>query len=148
MPGELVFPSADWFRAAAKVLHADPAVQAGVRDFGAVSVGLIIEKGDGLGADFCTHATIVPGQEPKLEFPDDEDELEELEPAYLIRATHATARRLVLAALRGERHDPMQPILSREVKLQGDLQRLVRFASQHKGNAPAALPAIPTRTLR
>ena len=147
MAGELVFPSAEWFRAAARALHADAGVQAAARDFGNVSVGIIIEKGDGLRGDFCAFARLAPGSEPKLEFPDDEDELDELEPAYLITAPHAVARRVVEAALRGERQDPLGPILSREVKLKGDLQRLVRFAGQHKG-AAGTVPVIPTRTLR
>jgi hypothetical protein len=144
---ELLFPSAEWFRAAAKALHADAGTQVVARDFGAVTVGIVIEKGDGLRSDFCAFARLVPGQEPKLEFPDDDDELEELEPEYLIYAPHRVARRVVEAALAGQRQDPLGPILNREVKLQGDLPRLVRFAGKHKGGA-APLPALPTRTLR
>ncbi len=148
MAGELLFPSAEWFRAAAKLLHADASVQAAAREFGAVTVGLIIEKGDGLREDFCAFTKLAPDREPALEFPDDDDELDELEPDYLVRAAHAVARRLVEAAMRGERNDPLAPILSREVKLRGDLARLVRFAGQHKGAGAGALPTLPTRTLR
>src|SRR5437588_10910916 len=133
MAGELLFPSAEWFRAALARLHAEPSVQAAARDFGLVAVGLIIEKGDGLQNDFCIFAKLLPGSPPRLQFADDEDELEELGPDYLVRAPHAVARRFVEAAMAGQRQDLLAPVLNREVKLRGDLQRIVKFAGQHKG---------------
>ena len=145
---ELLFPSKEWFRAAADLLHADPRVQAATKDFGPVTVGLVIEKGDGLKSDFCVYAELKPAQKPKLRFPDDEDELEELEPEFLVRARHAVARKLVEAAMKGEHVDPLTPILNREVKLEGDLQRLVRFAGQHRGAGAGVLTRLATRVLR
>jgi hypothetical protein len=148
MAGELLFPSQEWFRTAAARLHADTTVQAAARDFGPVTVGLVIEKGDGLQSDFCVFGELHPGREPKLQFPDDEDELDDLEPAYLVVAPHAVCRRVLEAALLGQRQDPLAPVLNREVKLRGDLPRLVRFAGQHKGAGAGALLSLPTRTLR
>jgi hypothetical protein len=149
MSTELVFPSKEWFRAAAELLHADTAVQAAAKDFGAVTVGAVIEKGDGLKADFCLFAELKPGLPPKLQFPDDEDELEEMEPQYLLRAPHAVSRRVVEAVIAGTQVDPLSPVMNREVKLQGDLARLVRFAGgPHRSAGAGVLPRLPTRTLR
>jgi len=145
---ELVFPSKEWFRAAAAALDADAGVLAAGKDFGPVTVGTVIEKGDGLTSDFCLHADLVPGKPAKLQFPDDEDELEELEPQYLVRVPHKVARRVLEAAMAGTPQDPLGPILNREVKLQGDLQRLVRFAGQHRGAGKGVLPKLPTKLLR
>lgn len=145
---ELTFPSKEWFRAAAALLDADAGVLAAAKDFGPVSVGIVIEKGDGLASDFCIFADLMVGKPPKLEFCDDEDELEELDPQYLVRVPHKVARRVLEAAMAGTQQDPLSPILNREVKLHGDLQRLVRFAGQHRGAGAGVLLKLPTKTLR
>lgn len=141
----MIFPSKEWFRAAVKALHADAGVQAAARDFGPVTAGAVIEKGGGLGKDFCLFASLDPAREPALQFPDDEDELEEMEPQYLIRAPYPVLKRMLQAALRGERQDdPLGPVLRREVRLSGDLERLVRYSRGHRGVGQGILRAIPT----
>ena len=76
MSAPLVFPSEAWARFAARVLHKDPSAQAALAAFGAFTAGAVIEKGDGLAADFCVYAKVAPGQEPVLQLCDDEDELD------------------------------------------------------------------------
>ncbi len=141
----LPFPSREWCEAAAKALQADPSVQAAIRDFGAVVAGVVIERGGGLQSDFCVLARITPGEDPELEFPEDEDELEDLEPDYIGRAPYALCKSLLQGALAGERVDPLQAIVQRKVRLRGDLERLVKHAGRHPGAGRDALRTIPTR---
>jgi hypothetical protein len=140
-----LFPSREWCLAAAAALHGDPEVEAALADFGQVVTGVVVERGAGLRNDFCVLARAAPGRPAELSFPDDEDELAELQPDYIAWAPHALCRVLLGAALRGERPDPLRAILERKVRLQGDLQRLVKHAARHPGAGIDALRRVPTR---
>src|SRR5439155_743179 len=83
-----------------------------------------------LRSDFCVLARIEPGKQPALSYPDDEDELEELEPDYIGWASYDLCRELLEAAFAGKRPDPLRAILERKVRLKGDLQRLVKGAGK------------------
>lgn len=144
---DLTFPSVEWCRAMAAALHADPTVHAALAEFGPFTGGAVVERGAGLARDFCVLARVVPGQPPVLEFPDDEDELEEAEPDYLAHVPHALARQLLQDALRGQIPDPVQFLLSGRVQLAGDVQRIVRVAPRHPTAGRAALKTVPTRFL-
>jgi hypothetical protein len=114
---------------------ADPAVIAAIADFGPVVAGLVIEE-----PTFCVLARIEPGEPVELSFPEDEDELEEYEPDYIGWASYALLKTL----LQQERPDPLKAILERKVRLQGDLERLVKHAGRHRGAGLEALRSIPT----
>jgi hypothetical protein len=141
----LLFPSREWCEAAAAALHEDAEVQAAIADFGPVVTGIVVERGAGLRSDFCVLARLAPGKPAALSFPDDEDELEDLNPDYIAWAPHALCRSLLGAAMRGERPDPLRAILERKVRLQGDLQRLVKHAGRYPGAGIEALRRVPTR---
>ena len=143
-----MFPSREWCVATAKALHADPTVQAALAEFGAFTSGAVIERGDGLKSDFCILARLAPAKEPVLEFPDDEDELEEAGPDYLAWIPHKLARDLLEAVQSGQTPDPVQLVLSGRFKLVGDVQRLVKVAPRHPNAGVVALRSVPTRTLR
>ena len=143
----LTFPSKEWFAGAARVLHADASVQSALADFGAVVAGVVIERGDGLDGDFCVLARLAPGKPPELSYPDDEDELEELEPDYIARASHALCKEMLRAAMRGEREGPLKAILDRKIRFKGDLARMVRVAGKHQGAGAGAIRSLPTRLL-
>jgi len=138
------FPSREWCEAAAAAMLHDPEVIAAVADFGRVLVGIVVERGGRLRSDFCVLARIEPGRPTRLSYPEDEDELEEYEPDYIAWASYALCRGLLERTLAGERPDPLRAILERKVRLQGDLQRLVKHAGRHKGAGLDALRAIPT----
>ncbi|GAC1338193.1 MAG: hypothetical protein NVSMB23_05610 [Myxococcales bacterium] len=144
MATPLRFPSEEWCSAVAAALHGDPEVRAAVAAFGAFTAGVVVQRGPALSQDFCVLARIVPGADPVLSFPDDEDELEELEPDYLAWAPVALCRELLAAALGGAPVDPLKLILSGRIKLKGDLQRIVRAAGKHPGHGLAALRSVPT----
>jgi len=122
----------------------DPETVAAIDDFGPVVAGVVIERGGGLRSDFCVLARIVPGHEFALSYPEDEDELEEYDPDYIAWAPYAVCRGLLERTFAGERPDPLRAILERKVRLQGDLQRLVRHAGRHRGAGLDALRAVPS----
>ncbi len=68
---------------------------------------------------------------------DDEDEVLELEPAYVIRAPYRTVRALFSGA------DPVQEALSGRVRVEGDLEALIRRA-HYRHVLDDALAAVHT----
>jgi hypothetical protein len=138
------FPSREWCEAAAAAMLRDPAVVAAIADFGTVVAGIVVERGGGLGSDFCVLARIEPGRPAGLSYPQDEDELEEYEPDYIAWAQYTLCRSLLERTFAGEPPDPLRIILERKVRLQGDLQRLVMHAGRHRGAGLDALRAVPT----
>jgi hypothetical protein len=143
----LTFPSREWCLAAVEALHEDAAARDAVRAFGPVVAGVVVERGDGLESDFCVLARLAPGKPAELSFPDDEDELEELEPDYIAWASHGLCKELLRAALGGQRVEPLKAILERRVRLKGDLQPIVRLAGKHEGAGLAAIRSLPTQLL-
>ncbi|WP_242393895.1 hypothetical protein [Anaeromyxobacter oryzisoli] len=67
----------------------------------------------------------------------DEDEILELEPTYVIRAPYGIFRHLLGGA------DAVQAALAGQVRVEGDLEALVR-RSQYRSVIDAALAAVPT----
>jgi hypothetical protein len=135
------FPSREWCASATAAMERDPSVIAAIEDFGPVVAGVVIE---GLKPPFCVLARIEPGKPAALEFPDDEDELEEMEPDYIGWVSFSLCRSLLEACFAGQRPDPLKAILAGQVKLQGDLQRLVRHAGKHQGAGLDALRTVAT----
>ncbi len=138
------FPSREWCEALAAALLRDPSALAASAGFGPVVAGIVVEKGGGLAEDFCVLVRARPGEGVKLEFPEDEDELEEYEPDYVAWAGYPLCKALVQEAQRGGRPDALRAILDRRVRLQGDLERLVKHAGRHHGAGLEAIRAIPT----
>jgi hypothetical protein len=122
----------------------DPETIAAIADFGPVVAGVVIERGGGLRSDFCVLARIDPGRPFALSYPEDEDELEECGPDYIAWAPYLVCRGLLERTFAGERPDPLRAILERKVRLQGDLQRVVRHAGRHRGAGLDGLRAVPT----
>ncbi len=122
----------------------DSEVIAAIAEFGPVVAGLVIERSEGLGSDFCILARIEPGKPPALSYPDDEDELEEYQPDYVGWASYTLCRSLLQATFAGQRPDPLKAILRGEVRLHGDLERLVKHAGRHQGAGLDALRTVPT----
>ena len=137
----MLFPSREWCEAAAAAMVRDPEVIAAIADFGPVVAGVVIE---GPGADFCVLARVEPGRPVNLSYPEDEDELEALEPDYIGWVSFSLCKELLEKTHAGERPDPLRAILERKVRLQGDLERLVKHAGRHQGAGLTALRGVPT----
>jgi hypothetical protein len=144
VPAALRFPSEEWWSAVAAALQADPEVRAAVAEFGAFAAGAVVQRGPGLARDFCVLLKIAPDAPPVLSFPDDEDELEDFAPDYIAWAPYPLCRELLEAAHSGKQVDPLKLIFSGRIKLQGDLQRIVRAAGKHPGRGLAALRSVAT----
>jgi hypothetical protein len=140
----MLFPSRQWCEAAALAMVRDPEVISAIADFGPVVAGVVIERGAGLESDFCVLARVEPGKPVQLSYPEDEDELEALEPDYIGWASFSLCRELLEKTCAGERPDPLRAILERRVRLHGDLERLVKHAGRHQGAGLPALRGIPT----
>jgi putative sterol carrier protein len=69
----------------------------------------------------------------------DADDLDEFEPAYRIEAPYTVWKGFLLGTV-----DPIEAVLRRRVRVQGDLQPLVE-RMQHKGLAERVLAGIQTR---
>lgn len=137
------FPSREWCEAAAAALVRDSRVVSAIAEFGAVVAGLVIERGGGLQSDFCVLARFERGELVRLSYPEDEDELSDLEPDYIAWAAYPLCRAMLEEARRGGRPDPLRAILERRIRLQGDLQRLVKHAGRHAGAGLEAIRALP-----
>jgi hypothetical protein len=106
--------------------------------------GAVVQRGPGLARDFCVLLRIAPNAPPVLSFPDDEDELEGFAPDYIAWAPYPLCRELLEAALSGKQVDPLKLVFSGQIKLQGDLQRIVRAVGKHPRRGLAALRSVPT----
>lgn len=134
-----VFPSIEWCEEAIRLVNGDPeSTLAGagwVGDFGAV-----VEPEPGkLKEAFAVYCQPRNGRLEDFRKLREPDELEELEPAYLARATYSVWKGLIQGTL-----DPVEAVLRKQVFLSGDLQPLVE-RMRFKGIADRVLAKLDTR---
>lgn len=132
------FPSKEWVEEAARLANADPETAAAgdgwVGDFGAV-----VEPEPGkLPRPFVVHVVPRGGRIEKIRVLEDPDDLEELEPTYLARASYTVWRELLEGRL-----DPVEAVLQRRIQLQGDLQPLIE-RMRYKGIADRVFAQLST----
>lgn len=133
-----VFPSREWCDEAVQIANADPeAALAGdgwTADFGAV---VDAEPGK-LARAFVVHVVPNGGRIERLTVLDDPDDLEEIEPAYLVRAAYSVWKGLIQGSV-----DPVEAVLKRKVFVRGDLQPLIE-RMKYKGIADRVLAQVQT----
>jgi hypothetical protein len=131
------FASREWVEALVEVLNRQaelPRALAGLGEDGA----LVVERdGPSWPRDVAVWGRHAAGRVAEWRLLADPDDLLELEPAYLLRARYRVWRSL----LEGE--DPVRAALSGQVRVQGDLEALVRRA-EYRRVVDAALAAVPT----
>lgn len=132
----MLFGSPDWIAAVVARLAEQPGLPAALAGLGP-DLGLVLERSPGLERPVAVWGRHAGGRIQEWRVLEDEDELLELEPAYVVRAPYATWK----ALLRGG--DPVRAALSGQVRVQGDLQALIRQAA-HRVVVDAALAAVPT----
>lgn len=115
-----VFPSREWCEEAIRLINADPeSVIAG--EGWAGDVGAVIEAEPGkLARSFVAHCVPRDGRIEHFRVLDDPDDLEELSPAYKVRAPYSVWKGLLQGTL-----DPVEAVLRRQVAIQGNLQPIV-----------------------
>jgi hypothetical protein len=131
------FASREWIEAVVAALNAQPDLGRALEGLGGDAALVVEAERPAFPRTVAVHAEHAGGRIVRWRILVDEDELLELEPAYVIRAPYGVWRSL----LRGG--DPVQAALSGRVKVEGDLEALVRRAG-YRSVVDTALRAVPT----
>jgi hypothetical protein len=132
------FASREWIAAVAAALEAQPDLPKALAGLAADAAFVVEPEGRAFPRAIAVYARQEKGRIAGWRILPDEDDILELEPAYVIRAPYGTWK----ALLRGER-EPLQAALSGQVKVKGDLEALVRRSS-YRYVVDAALAAVAT----
>lgn len=132
------FPSKEWCEEAVRLVNADPesalAGKGWKGDF-----GLVIEAEKGLlPKPFVLYCDPVNGRIVGFKVLPDPDDLDELEPVYLIRAPYSIWKALLLGTL-----EPVEALMKRRIQVKGDVQPLIE-RMKYKGIADRVFSQIAT----
>ncbi len=134
-----VFPSRAWAEAAMALVNADPDTVAAARGWTG-DFGLIIEAERGrLDEHFVVWVRPEDGRVAELRVLADPDDLDEFEPAYRVRAPYSIWKGLLLGSV-----DPVQAILQRRLRVEGDVQPILE-RMRYKDIAARVLSRMETR---
>lgn len=127
-----LFPSLEWCRAVVEAANADPDAAAAGQGWRG-DVACVVERPGGPFVFWCNP---VGGRIADWKVLHDEDELEERDPAYVIRAPLSTWRGLIEGSL-----DPVQALIERRIRVKGDAEPVIARA-RHKGLTARVLAAV------
>jgi hypothetical protein len=134
-----VFPSRGWAEAAMALVNADPEIVAAGRGWTG-DFGVVIESEPGkLDGHFVAWVRPDAGRIAELRVLGDPDDLDELEPAYRIRAPYSVWKELLLGSV-----DPVQAIVQRRLRVDGDVQPILE-RMRYKDIATRVLSRLQTR---
>jgi hypothetical protein len=131
------FASREWIEAVTAALNAQPDLSRALAGLGRDAAFVVEAERPAFPRTVAVHAEQHQGRVERWRILPDEDDLLELEPANVIRAPYGTWK----ALLRGR--DPVKAALSGAVRVEGDLEALVRRAS-YRYVVDAALAAVRT----
>lgn len=131
------FASREWIEAVAAALNAQPELPRALAGLGRDAAFVVEAERPAFPATVAVHAEQERGRVARWRVLADEDDVLELEPAYVLRAPYGTWK----ALFRGG--DPVKAALSGAVRVEGDLEALVRRAS-YRYVVDAALAAVRT----
>jgi hypothetical protein len=131
------FASREWLEAVAAALNAQPDLGRALAGLGRDAAFVVAAEPPAFPRPVAVHAQQDSGRVARWRILADEDDILELEPAYVIRAPYGTWK----ALFRGG--DPVKAALSGAVSVEGDLEALVRRAG-YRYVVDAALAAVPT----
>ncbi|HZX41535.1 MAG TPA: SCP2 sterol-binding domain-containing protein [Myxococcaceae bacterium] len=134
-----VFPSRGWAEAAMAMVNADPEIVAAGRGWTG-DFGVVIDAEAGkLDAHFVAWVRPEAGRIAELRVLVDPDDLDEFEPAYRIRAPYSVWKGLLLGEV-----DPVEAILERRLRVDGDVQPILE-RMRYKDIASRVLSQLETR---
>jgi hypothetical protein len=133
----VLFPSEAWIAAMVAAVNRDPALPGALAGLGADLAAVIEADPPALRKPFAAFGRHERGRIASWRVLADADEIWELEPAYVVRAPY----RVWKALLHGE--DPVKAALLGQLRVEGDLQELVRHA-HHRSILDAALAGVTT----
>ncbi len=131
------FASREWIEAVVAALHAHPDLARALDGLGRDGALVVEAEPPVFPATVAVHAAHERGRIVRWRLLADEDEVLELEPAYVLRAPYRVWKGLVQGG------DPVQAALGGRVRVEGDLEALVRRAN-YRYVVEAALRAVPT----
>jgi hypothetical protein len=133
----VLFPSEPWLAALVAAVNRDPGLAGALAGLGVDLAAVIEPDPPALRKPFAAYGRHERGRISSWRVLADADDIWELEPAYVIRAPY----RVWKALLRGG--DPVKAALSGRVRVEGNLQELVRRA-HHRSILDAALAGVTT----
>lgn len=131
------FASREWLSAVVDALHRQAELPRALAGLGADAGLVVLRDGPAWPRDVAAWGRHAGGRVAEWRLLADPDDLLELEPAYVFRAPYGVWR----AVLLGE--DPVKAALSGRVRVEGDLEALVRRV-EYRRVVDAALAAVPT----
>jgi hypothetical protein len=132
----VIFASRPWLEALVAALNRQPDVGKAIDGLGR-DAGVVVERDAAFPREAAAYGRYVGGK-VEARMLADADDLLELEPAYVVRAPYGLWKEL----LRGK-VDPVKAALSGRVKVEGDLEALIRRAG-FSYVAQGALREVPT----
>ena len=130
------FATREWFEAVVAAVNAHPDLGRALEGLPA-DAGAVVERDRALPRSVAVWGRQAGGRIAEWRVLADEDDLLELEPAYVFRAPYGVWRSLLEGA------NPLDAALSGRVKVQGDLEALVR-RTRWRYVVDAALAAVET----
>lgn len=131
------FPSPEWAAGLVAALNRQPDLAEALRGLPEDVAAVVEADPPALRRALAVWGRQAGGRIAEWRVLEDEDEILELEPAYVLRAPYRTWK----ALLRGD--DPVKAALTGRVRVEGELDRLVRRAS-YRYVMEAALREVPT----
>jgi hypothetical protein len=131
------FASPEWIGAFVRALNAQPELPRALEGLPRDAAVVIAAEPPAFPRTVAVHGEQERGRIVRWRVLDDEDELLELEPAYVLRAPFGVWRSLLAGG------DPIQAAFSGKVRVEGDLEALVRRAG-YRSVVDAALREIRT----
>lgn len=130
------FASREWLAAVVAELNRQPDLAAALSGLGR-DAALVVEADRGWPVAVAVHGEQRNGRIESFRVLADEDDLLEIEPAYVLRAPYGVWRELCRGG------DPVRAALTGTVRVEGDLEALLRRVS-YRRLVDAALAAVPT----
>lgn len=131
------FASREWIEAAVAALNAQPELARALDGLGRDAALIVEAQPPAFPRTVAVHGAHEGGRVVRWRILADEDEVLELEPAYVLRAPYGVWRSLLQGG------DPVRAALSGRVRVDGDLEALVRRAG-YRYVVEAALRAVET----
>lgn len=131
------FGSLEWLDAVVTALNAHPDLPDALRGLGRDAAVVVEADPPAWPRTIVAWAEQRAGRIGRYRILPDEDDLWELEPAYVVRAPYRALRGLLEGA------DPVQAALTRRVRVEGDLEALIRRA-QYRHILDDILTEVPT----
>lgn len=133
----MVFGSKEWVAALVEALNRHPDLPRAIEGLGGDAALVVLAQRPAWPRTVAVYGRQERGRVVSWRFLADEDEVLELEPAYVFRAPYGIVKELFRGA------DPVQAALSGRVKVEGDLEAIVRRSS-YRYVVDAALAAVAT----